>query len=391
MQWMISLDKLSAEQRDVINSTSQSNTPKWIQGHAGSGKSVVLLYALNDYVIRNRKAKVAVVVFTHALKDLLENGINQLPSLVIANIEVMTIYQMNKKLEELQIFDAIFCDEVQDLPLDFITALSKSSQLFVMAGDAMQSIYTKDPQFSKDTVNPQEITDHIKPDEYQLNTVFRLSQNVLNMLKKVFQNLSSKAFVGKENTDIRRLEASNLEDEVRWVWEETQNIRKTRPSDAQAILMFRREDIISFVNHVLTLEGKPTWEVEEKERFNKKITDFDSLNKHLKTHNLPLMYVGNKHGSLKTADEHNKIILMTYHSAKGLDFDAVFLPFAHTSFNFIPTCDELALVALSRSKRDLTITYTEHLSLIFRRFLRTIPQKNITFSEKDSESDEILF
>ena len=388
---MISEDKLSVEQRDVINTSHQNNASKWIQGHAGSGKSVVLLYALNDYLIRNKKANVAVVVFTHALKDLLENGIGQIPTLNIHVIPVMTIYQMNRKIEALQTFDAIFCDEIQDLPLEFITGLNKNSQLFVMAGDSMQSIYLEDPLLYKDTATSQEIIDTIKPDIYQLNTVFRLSQNVLNMLKKVFKTLNSKAFVGKENTDIRQLEASNLEDEVRWVWREIQTIRTVRPSDVQATLIFQKKDIVAFANQVLKLENKPQWELKEVEKYNRTSIDFNSLNNHLKTHNLPLMYVGNKHGALKAADDQKKIILMTYHSAKGLDFDAVFLPFSHTEFNFTPTCDQLALVALSRSKRDLTITYTAYLNQTFRQFLKTIPKKDITFNEENSESDEILF
>ena len=49
------------------------------------------------------------------------------------------------------------------------------------------------------------------------------------------------------------------------------------------------------------------------------------------------------------------IILMTYHSAKGLDFDSVYLPLSTDA-----TIREAALfnVALSRTKEQLMLSYT---------------------------------
>ena len=76
MKWMISEDKLGSDQVEVIDEIGKiSNKPIWIKGHAGSGKSVLLLHALADYVVKKPRARVCVVVFTKSLVDLLEIGL----------------------------------------------------------------------------------------------------------------------------------------------------------------------------------------------------------------------------------------------------------------------------------------------------------------------------
>lgn len=49
---------------------------------------------------------------------------------------------------------------------------------------------------------------------------------------------------------------------------------------------------------------------------------------------------------------------MTYHSAKGLDFDNVFLPFLNNSFYLHPSkAETLFMVAMTRSRKNLYLTY----------------------------------
>ena len=83
MQWMIEEDRLGPEQKEIINDMhTLKDKAVWIQGHAGSGKSIVLLHALTEFIIRNPKSNVVVVVFTLALVDLLKSGLKQIPALV---------------------------------------------------------------------------------------------------------------------------------------------------------------------------------------------------------------------------------------------------------------------------------------------------------------------
>ena len=59
-------------------------------------------------------------------------------------------------------------------------------------------------------------------------------------------------------------------------------------------------------------------------------------------------------------EQEDSVTLMTLHSAKGLDFDNVFIPYANTSMYISPN-DSLAktlfMVAMTRTRENLYITY----------------------------------
>ena len=75
---------------------------------------------------------------------------------------------------------------------------------------------------------------------------------------------------------------------------------------------------------------------------------------------------GNDNGNLANSDSEVKIYLMTYHSAKGLDFENVFIPGLNRGYRFV---SELALkddpdlesrllyVAVTRSRENLFLSY----------------------------------
>ena len=68
---------------------------------------------------------------------------------------------------------------------------------------------------------------------------------------------------------------------------------------------------------------------------------------------------------MKDAETDSIGVLMTYQSAKGLDFEHVYLPFASSNM-FITYNDSrsktIFMVAMSRSSKNLTITYSGQLS-----------------------------
>ena len=391
MKWMIEEAKLGTDQREIIDEVGKVNgKPIWIKGHAGSGKSVVLLHCLSDYLIRNNKANVVVVVFTRALVDLLQTGLRQIPALRNRNIPVYTIYQLNYRLEKGNEYDAIFCDEVQDLPISFIQKMKDSSKQLIIAGDAAQSIYGRIPVFNESPATKKKIRSIIVPIEKKSSTIYRLTKNVIAVLKNVFKKLEQdKTINGKENSEIRLFKASDRVKETFFCWDECEMINRTRPSEINAVLIFKREDIIYFANEVLKSKNKKAWAPVKINNWDREEYDFDNLNVHLKNEGVPLMYIGSKYGSLEEADTTNKVVLMTYHSAKGLDFDAVCLPYLNVSLDSTSNENALMLVALSRAKRDLFISYSGNMYNGFAKFLKNInPQDISKFSETDGE---ILF
>ncbi len=389
MKWMISEDRLGSDQREVIDEIGKISTkPIWIQGYAGSGKSVLLLHSLKDYVARKPTANVCVVVFTKALVDLLSTGLKQIPFLRDKTIPVITIYSLKKRLDGGTRYDAIFCDEVQDLPIQLITQMKQSCTHLIIAGDAAQSIYPSDPVFKLVTASSAEIITNIKPIEKKLGVIYRLTRSVISMLRNVFSEmLGERPIIGDVDTEIKLYKSNSIDDEIKYCWNEAKETNKLRTSDVIAILLYNHDTIIRFVNTLLSIEKKPVWV-----RVNKNSTpDYDLLDKHLQVNNIHLMYIGNGFGSLTKADQENKIVIMTYHSAKGLDFDYIYLPMVGDGMKFhmnVPI-NALLLVALSRSKSGLTITYTGAIYHYLKPFLGSIISKILP--KNNSNNQEIIF
>lgn len=391
MQWMIEEARLGPEQREIIDDMHDLNgKPVWIQGHAGSGKSIVLLHALTDYVIRNPKSKVVVVVFTHALIDLLSSGLRQIPALKDRTIPVITIYQANKRLWKKEKFDAIFCDEIQDIPTVLLERMKAGCNQLIIAGDAAQSIYSSVPQFKERPATKEEIVAQLNPTEKTTTTIYRLTRTIISVLKNVYKNLfADMVHIGREDSEIRLFKADDYNEEIKFSWSESKQVNKDRSREVNAVLFFKKIDIIKYVDTVLELEGKKKWSNGTYPEYDADSKNFVSMNNHLNSEGVPLMYVGSKIGSLESADNQNKIVIMTYHSSKGLDFDAVALPNIQADLSSSDNENALILVALTRAKRDLHITFTNKMYLGYSRFLGNTAVREINNLETDN--DEVVF
>ncbi len=389
MKWMITEDKLGTDQVDLIDEIGKiNNKPIWIKGHAGSGKSVLLLHSLADYLVKKPTANVCVVVFTRALVDLLETGLRQIPKLSGKNIPVLTIYQLKYRIEKgMANYDAIFCDEVQDLPLEFIQSIKSVCKHLIIAGDAEQSIYNSVPIWDQRPATSKEIQDSIVPIEKKLGVIYRLTESVLKVLKNVFPSmLNDMPNIARVDTEIKLYQSNSQdnEQEIKYCWDEIKQTNTLRTAEVSAVLISGHDAIMEFVNTVLRIEKIEPWQrVDGKDRK----PDYEALNLFLKNNGVPIMYVGNNYGSLSDADRENKVVLMTYHSAKGLDFDYVYLPMANDDMYIHSNIDSLLLVALSRSKSGLFISYTGSLYPSLHKFLVGIKPKQIS----NNDSTEVVF
>jgi superfamily I DNA/RNA helicase len=389
MKWMITEDKLGIDQVDLIDEIGKiNNKPIWIKGHAGSGKSVLLLHSLADYLVKKPTANVCVVVFTRALVDLLETGLRQIPKLSGKNIPVLTIYQLKYRIEKgMANYDAIFCDEVQDLPLEFIQSIKSVCKHLIIAGDAEQSIYNSVPIWDQRPATSKEIQDSIVPIEKKLGVIYRLTESVLKVLKNVFPSmLNDMPNIARVDTEIKLYQSNSQdnEQEIKYCWDEIKQTNTLRTAEVSAVLISGHDAIMEFVNTVLRIEKIEPWQrVDGKDRK----PDYEALNLFLKNNGVPIMYVGNNYGSLSDADRENKVVLMTYHSAKGLDFDYVYLPMANDDMYIHSNIDSLLLVALSRSKSGLFISYTDSLYPSLHKFLVGIKPKQIS----NNDSTEVVF
>ena len=342
------LDKVST----FVDNSSFSFRNQWIQGFAGSGKSVLLAYSAKTILTKKPNSRILVVVFTQSLVEMFKADFREIG---LANkVTIDTFYGFMKGGTH---YDYILCDEVQDLTPRVIREMDARSSNIIVAGDSNQSIFESDPRWREATVTPSEIGRLINGDQYELGVIHRLSRSIIDAVQRFLPRMnifSSKRDMTKEDTQIRLCEAPSEAKEVKYIME--QATKAVNVGDTTAFLIPTAPKIIQFVNQALRDAGKPEW-VETTNNWGR--VDYGSMNSHLRSQGLKMQYVGNGYGSFDEKD--HRVIIMTFHSAKGLDFENVFIPYANASMYICPN-DSLAktlfMVAMTRTRKNLYITYS---------------------------------
>ncbi|MBN1969885.1 MAG: hypothetical protein JW870_11000 [Candidatus Delongbacteria bacterium] len=369
MAWMIKYDKLDDDQKDFVDKEINKTGNIWIKGFAGSGKSVMLIHALRKKLKDSPNAKMCVVVYTHSLIDMFKTGMNELG---MRSVPVMTYHQFKKGYDN---YDYIFCDEVQDLPEDVLVSMQQRSQHVYVAGDSNQSIYDN-------TVSPNEIGNIISARPFVLTRIYRLTRSIMNAVSNLLPNMDifgSRRDMTKRDVSVRLGKAYDKEDEVKYIWKQASNA--TSEGYSSVVLLPHHDDIFDFANRLLENENKSKWDFVEN---NWGKPDYNSLNRHFKNKGLKVEYVGNGYGSFQNAERNRNLILMTYHSAKGMDFENVFLPYLSDD-TYIKD-ETLFMVAITRSKMNLYLTYSGYLHHLVERFESTCQRIDLNAVQHESTS-----
>lgn len=341
MKWFKEYAELDPEQRDFVDSKFSENKNYWIQGHAGSGKSVLLVHSLIKAYNKNPNLKVCFVLYTHALIDMIKTGI---PSELRSKVEVMTYFQFQKSSKT---YDLILVDEVQDLPANVVRELKRRSSRVISAGDMNQSIY-------EGTVSPSEIENLLNAQTFGLKIIHRLTKT----LKKIASFFKSDVLGVKEDWNKKDVQViigkarPFSADEFEFVWRKAK-LQASNSNSPTVVLLPFHSSIVKFMNFVLSHENKPT--------LDENMKDNEARNNYLDKHNVKLEYIGNGFGSLDNAVGKNKVMVMTYHSSKGLDFKNVFIPNLYGGMTIWRDSEEMSktlfFVAVTRSRENLYLTY----------------------------------
>lgn len=349
MPWIIPENKLDTQQRSFLDTVDITRSNVWIKGFAGSGKSVLLVYVAKKILSRTPSSRILMVVFTQSLVEMFKAAFNELG----LRVNVDTYYGFMKGSTS---YDYILCDEVQDLTPRVIREMNSRCNHIVVAGDSNQSIYESDPRWREATVSSSEIARLINGNPFELNIIHRLSRSIIDAVQRFLPRMnifSSMRDMTKSDTQIRLCEAPSMQKEVGYIME--QAVKAVNQGYTVGVLIPTQNKILEFVNKALSEAGKPEWTAQTN---NWGKIDFGAMNRYLQNQGLKLKYVGNGYGSFDESD--HKVIIMTFHSAKGLDFDYVFIPFANSSM-FISADESLAktlfMVAMTRSRQNLYITY----------------------------------
>ena len=373
MAWMIKYDKLDDDQKDFVDKEINNRGNIWIKGFAGSGKSVMLIHALRKKLDSSPNSNVCIVVYTHSLIDMFKTGMAELG---MPSVPVMTYHQFKK---DYQTYDYIFCDEVQDLPADVLAQMKERSQHVYVAGDSNQSIY-------ENTVTPSEIGNIINARPFVLTRIYRLTRSIMNAVSHLLPNMDifgSRRDMTKTDVSVRLVTACDKEEEVKYVWEQASNA--TSEGYTAVVLLPKHDYIFDFANQLLRNNKKKEWSMKEN---NWGKPDYYSLNTHFRNQGLKVEYVGNSYGSFQNAERNKNLILMTYHSAKGMDFDNVFLPFLSDDISISRRDEEtLFMVAITRSKMNLFITYSGYLHHLVEKFESTCQRIDLSSANNSANTD----
>ena len=360
MAWIIPEHRLDPQQREFIENQDYTSRNIWIKGFPGSGKSVLLAYTLKQIKSRTPNASVVVVVFTRSLVQMFSEAFREMG----VSVNVQTFYEFMNSSKH---YNYVLCDEVQDLVPRVLREMRNRADHVVVAGDENQSIYERDPKFGESTVSTYEIKQLLSASSFELNIIHRLSSSIISVINRFLPNLNifaARRDMTKVSTQVRMCEGHSNTEEVKYIMRE--GLKAAKIGESVAVLVPTRNDVLKFANVALSSEGKSKWS-ESVDRYGK--LDFKSLNTHLRSNNIKLKYVGNGVGEFESTE--GMVIIMTYHSSKGLDFDNVFIPFMNNSLFIVS--DEtrsrtLFMVAMTRSRNNLYLTYTGYKHPYLRTF-----------------------
>jgi superfamily I DNA/RNA helicase len=373
MPWFIPFNFLDNDQRDFVDDIT--NKKLFINGFAGTGKSVVLVHKLIKIFDENPDAKCCVISFTHSLLEMFKLGIeesgrlsnrisNQMNSCCATNgqIDLVTKYQFRKNIQNANPirYDFIMIDEVQDLcKSDLVNVLNSGTQEIYLGGDDNQSIYSEDPQDKEPTLTAQLRNELIQTFDRSLVTLYRITPSILTVAKRIMPELQEKLngtqFGHNRDADVILASAEDERDEVQYVFENA--LIYAEDIELTAILLPKHSWIKDFCTHVLHINNVEITPEIAKYMSSRNYTE---LNRVFSNNDIRLEYVGNDHGLFSNAKEKHNIVLMTYHSAKGMDFDNVFIPFLsssrHERFSFF--LPKPLMVSITRSNLNLTLSYS---------------------------------
>lgn len=366
MSWIPDRASFDDEQNRIFDQIVEDNDRSWwIKGYAGTGKTMLLVHLANEYLKAGYEC--AYVTYTHALKNLVNEALVELGNDRL-DLPVFTVDSLNSLTKS---YDLILVDEVQDLPQDRIERLLSRSERFIFAGDLNQSIFlnsAKPDKIKKLLGNPRVV---------ELRDIHRLPEAISFASHLVYEEADSaeNAMVDiVKDSSVNLVSAKSMAAEVSWVYE--QALKESRPTRPSAILFSKHKELQDFVSKLCGSRGlgsPPS--VGKMEQGGGR--EYNAVNQFLKKNGVALMYFGGTGGGkINTATRSRIVLAMTLHSAKGLEFDSVFMPFMHSQrlpcpYGPLKNKDEwqrrFVYVALTRTRLNFYASYTGDMNEILTR------------------------
>jgi len=326
--WMVIESELDEDQMKVLMATLEKSCI--VEGCAGSGKSVLALIKTqhlqkkygNDYVV---------IVFTKALRKYMAAGKEYL------GLENNFYYHWEwKKKLNCPSADYIIVDEIQDFTKDEINEFIKAARKgFFFFGDTAQSIYggIKPSETLIQVADIRYEFPQIRPyvKSFSLYRNYRLPLPVARLANEIGIDLDAfddGTYKSRENTFPRIIEYSSPSDQIDAVY----RIINNRNLDDVGILLPTNQHVKKVYEQLQELGGNYEMQYNDRDNYHNNV---ENLNFHSKNPKI-----------------------MTYHSAKGLQFESVFLPFLENFSDDEGSRRKALYVAMTRTYRNLYMMYS---------------------------------
>lgn len=343
--WMIIESELDEDQIKVLNAVNDKSCI--VSGCAGSGKSILALIKAQR-IQREKGNNYQIIVFTKALCKYMNAGREELK---LNNQFDYHWWWKNRK--GCPSSDYVIVDEIQDFSKDeiqdFIDATNKH---FFFFGDTAQSIY----EGLKDTMKVEDINYAMgtRAKMFELYRNYRLPKTVAKVVQYVGVDLDGfdiDTYRSKETAIPRFVRYNDFESQV----DAIAKMINVGNVDDVGILVPHNEDVKKV--HDLLKQKNINHEL----KYDDKIDFRNSIN------------------NLDFTTDNPKI--MTYHSAKGLQFGTVFLPGVEEKTE---DSERKALyVAMTRTYRNLYVMYSGDLPFP----LSEVPSDLYKTTETDTVED----
>lgn len=316
-EWDVEEESMDDDQLDLIDQTIDKSL--LVAGCAGSGKSVIAMHKAKQ--ISDEGYSVILIAYTKSLNGFMQTGNKE-------GGNYQFFYHHQWKDNHMPSADYIIVDEIQDFNKEEIEEfISAAKKHFLFFGDTAQSIYS---QFGKNTMTIEEISKLTNLPVLPLYNNYRLPRPVA----KITQNYvgvnvtryADKIYRNKEKELPHFIQFPDFTSQAQAI----ADIVNNNPNSSVGILLPNNKLVVDTYRELLRLDVafEYKFQVEGIEKKTMENLDFYS--------NLPK--------------------LMTYHSAKGLQFDIVILP-KYDGAKSIE--DRKALyVAMTRTMHELYVMYS---------------------------------
>lgn len=350
--WMIKESELDDDQIKILTAVLDKSCV--VAGCAGSGKSVLALIKAQR-IQKERGDNYKIIVFTKALCGYMNSGREEL------GLHNQFLYHWHWKHRlDCSHADYLIVDEIQDFEeeeiKEFINATNKH---FFFFGDTAQSIYDG----LKNTVSVEAIGYIMlrmeKPKYFELYRNYRLPVGVAKLAQYVGVDLSpfeESTYKSTSQAVPRILRYDNQKAQILAIGK----ILARNSAMTDCAILVPHNEMVKTVGALLDELGV-NYEMQYKDKEDFRKSRF----------------------TLNFSSSNPKV--MTYHSAKGLQFETVFLPFIEDINTFGTSNRKSLYVAMTRTYKNLYIMYSGYLP----ELLSNIPRDLYKTTETDLEFEEI--